>query len=216
MSALPFSAELAASVARMRDRTWIDQKAAAFETGRARTKPAGGISSRFTPRQRPRSPDREASRNRRRMLGGSSALPNNLRHHYTEGQRSVLCIVGGEIKRHGFCDMPIDKIAALAGVCRTSVQTVLHEARRLGHVRITERPQPGRKHLPSIVKIISAEWLAWLKRGPSIPSLIGSNSLNLMSTTKRQADRQEVFEEEKSRHPWPPATCGPPDQRRRA
>jgi hypothetical protein len=75
-----------------------------------------GRISRFLPRQRQRSPDRKASRDRRRMLGGSSALPDNLRHHYTEGQRSVLCIVAGEIKRHGVCDLPIDKIAALAGV----------------------------------------------------------------------------------------------------
>ncbi|MGZ3352264.1 MAG: hypothetical protein ACXU89_25365, partial [Xanthobacteraceae bacterium] len=43
----------------------------------------GRLGSRFTPRQRPRSPDRKASRDRRRMLGGSSALPDNLRHHYT-------------------------------------------------------------------------------------------------------------------------------------
>ena len=108
---------------------------------------AGRFCGRFTPRQRQRSPDRKASRDRRRMLGGSSALPDNLRHHYTEGQRSVLCIVAGEVKRHGVCDFPIDKIAALAGVCRTTVQTTLHEARRLGHIKITERPQPRPQEL---------------------------------------------------------------------
>ena len=89
------------------------------------------LGSRFLPRQRPRSPDRQASRDRRRRLGGSSALPNTLRHFYTEGQRAVLCIIAGEVKHHGVCDLPIDKIAALAGVCRTTVQTTLHEARRL-------------------------------------------------------------------------------------
>jgi len=31
-----------------------------------------------------------------------------------EGQRAVLCIVAGEIKHRGLCDLPIDKIAALA------------------------------------------------------------------------------------------------------
>src|SRR6266478_3784253 len=35
-----------------------------------------GRISRFMPRQRQRSPDRKASRDRRRMLGGSSALPD--------------------------------------------------------------------------------------------------------------------------------------------
>lgn len=140
--------------------------------------------NRVIPRQRQRSPDREASRHRRRTLGGSSSLPDTLRHHYTEGQRAVLCIVAGEVKRTGVCDFPIDKIAALAGVCRTTVQTTMHEARRLGHIKITERPLPGRKSLPNIVEVVSREWLAWLKRGPSGPRCIGSNSLKIVSTTK--------------------------------
>ena len=144
----------------------------------------GRLGSHFTPRQRSRSPDRTASRHRRRRLGGSSALPDTLRHHYTEGQRAVLCIVAGEVKHHGVCDLPIDKIAALAGVCRTTVQTTLHEARRLGHLRITERPMPGRKHLSNLIEIASSAWRAWIKRGPSAHRPIGSNSLNLMSTTK--------------------------------
>lgn len=145
---------------------------------------ASRLGSRFTPRQRPRSPDRKASRDRRRRLGGSSALPDTLRHHYTEGQRAVLCIVAGEVKHHGVCDLPIDKIAALAGVCRTTVQTTMHEARRLGHIHITERPVLGRKSLPNVVEITSAEWRTWLKRGPTAHRPIGSNYLNLVSTTK--------------------------------
>jgi hypothetical protein len=145
---------------------------------------AGRIGSRFVSRQRPRSPDRKASRDRRRMLGGSGVLPAELRQHYTEGQRSVLCIIAGEVKHHGICDLPIDKIAALAGVCRTTVQTTLHEARLLSHVKITERPQPGRKHLTNIVEIVSLEWRAWLRRGPCAHRPIGSNSVKMVSTTK--------------------------------
>src|SRR6266576_2917693 len=121
-----------------------------------------GRISRFVPRQRQRSPDRKASRDRRRMFGGSSALPDGLRQYYSEGQRAVLCIVAGEIKRHGVCDLPIDKIAALAGVSRTTTQTTMHEARRLGHIKITERPQRGRKSLTNVVEIISPEWLTWI------------------------------------------------------
>jgi hypothetical protein len=153
---------------------------------------------RFTPRQRPRSPDRKASRDRRRMLGGSSALPDNLRHHYTEGQRAVLCIVAGEVKLRGICDLPIDKIAALAGVCRTTVQTAMHEARRLGHIKITERPVPGRKSLPNIVEVVSREWMTWLRRGPSAARLIGSKPLNLVNTTKNKKRKIEVVDEEKT------------------
>jgi hypothetical protein len=128
--------------------------------------------TRFASRQRQRSPDRKASRDRRRMLGGSSALPDNLRHHYTEGQRSVLCVIAGEIKHHRVCDLSIEAIAARAGVCRTTVQTTQHEARRLGHITIIERPRRGCKSLTNIVRISSPEWLTWLRRGPSAARLI--------------------------------------------
>jgi hypothetical protein len=168
---------------------------------------AGRLCGRFTPRQRQRSPDRQASRDRRRMLGGSSALPDNLRHHYTEGQRSVLCIVAGEVKRCGVCDFPIDKIAALAGVCRTTVQTTLHEARRLGHIKITERPQPGRKNLPNLVEIIPPEWRIWIRRGPSAARRIGSNSAKMVNPTKNTDLRKRVAEEQ-IRTEWSPS-AGP-------
>jgi hypothetical protein len=158
-------------------------------------KVAGRIRSRFTSRQRPRSPDRKASRDRRRMLGGSSALPDNLRHHYTEGQRAVLCIVAGEVKRHGICDLPIDKIAALAGVCRTTVQTTMHEARRLYHITIRERPQSGRKSLTNIVQISPPKWRAWLRRAPSPGRAIGPNSLKMVSTTKNKDNKKEATNE---------------------
>jgi hypothetical protein len=46
-----------------------------------------------------------------------------------------------------FCDFRIDKIVALAGVCRTTVQRTLHEARLLGHLTILERPRRVRKNL---------------------------------------------------------------------
>jgi hypothetical protein len=98
----------------------------------------------------------------------------------------VLCIVAGEVKHHGACDLPVDRIAALAGVCRTTVQTTLHEARRLDHIRITERPQPGRKHLTNMIEVINAEWRAWLKGAPSAHSTIGSKALKMVSTTKNK------------------------------
>lgn len=152
---------------------------------------AGRLASRLAPRKRVKRPDgaREAARRRKRMLAGSSALPPELRCDYTEAERAVLCIVAGEIKRQGFCDFPIDKIAALAGVCRTSVQTAMHEGRRLGHLRISERPRPGRKNLPNIVEIISRRWCAWL-RGKA-PRPIGSKKITNSSTTKNKDIKQK-------------------------
>lgn len=138
---------------------------------------------RFTSRQAPRSPDRQASRDRRRMLGGSSALPPDMRRHYTEGLRAVLCIVAGEVKHHGVCDLPIDRIAALAGVCRTTAQTALHEARRLGHLAIKHRPRVGQRSLPNLVTIASEGWRAWLRRAPTAHRPTGSKT-KILSTTK--------------------------------
>jgi hypothetical protein len=96
----------------------------------------------------------------------------------------VLCVLAGEVKHHGICDLPIDRIAALAGVCRTTTQTALHEARRLAHIKITERPQRGRKSLTNLVQILSPDWLAWIRRGPSAHRPIGSIPVKMASTTK--------------------------------
>lgn len=167
--------------------------------------------SRFLPRRPQRSPDRKASRERRRMLGGSSALPENLRHHFTEGQRSVLCILAGEIKRHGFCDLPIDKLAALAGVCRTTVQTAFHEARRLGLIRISERPRPGRKNLPNIVEIVSREWRTG-SSAPASASRIGSKPVKTGGPTKSTDQERKLLGDELSvrqGHPAPRMATSP-------
>ena len=116
---------------------------------------AGRLSSRFTPRQRQRSPDRKASRDRRRMLGGSSALPDNLRHHYTEGQRSVLCIVAGEVKRCGVCDFSHRQDCGARGrlsddgADHTARGTTVrsHQNHRTSAARPQELTQRSRDHL---------------------------------------------------------------------
>jgi hypothetical protein len=144
---------------------------------------AGRIQRRFTPRKPQRSPDRKASRDRRRMLGGSSCMPPKMSLEYTEGERAVLCIIAGEIKHHGLCDISIDEIAARAGVCRTTAQNAMHEARRLHHITVLERPRSGMKSLTNVIRICSNEWLAWVKRGPSAARLIGFNSVKKLSPT---------------------------------
>ena len=144
---------------------------------------AGRLQRRFTPRKPQRSPDRKASRDRRRMLGGSSCMPPKMSLEYTEGERAVMCIIAGEIKHRNLCDLSIDEIAARAGVCRTTAQNAMHEARRLRHITVLERPRAGMKSLTNVIRICSPEWLAWVKRAPSAAKWIGSTSVKKLNPT---------------------------------
>jgi hypothetical protein len=156
------------------------------------------LGSRFTPRPRRRrltDVERLKRRHRKRMLGGSSALPDTMRHYYTEGERAALCIVVGEVKRQGQCDLCIDEIADRAGVGRTTVQNAMHEGRRLGHLQIIERPQRGAKSLTNVVRIASAEWRAWIRRAPSAARAIGSKFSKNVSTTEIIDKRKKLCRE---------------------
>jgi len=171
----------------------------------------GRLGSRFAPRRPPRSPDRQASRERRRRLGGSSALPDTLRHHYTEGERAGLCIVAGEIKRRGMCDAPIDRMAAQAGICRTTMQNALRKARQLGHLNVIERPMPGRKHQTNLITIASPQWRAWIARAPSGHSTIGFKSVKMVGTTKNTDFRKQETSQENRCNMVPVSTGYQPD-----
>jgi len=95
-------------------------------------------------------------------------MPPDVRDKYTEGEASALTIIAREFQHHGLCDLPIGKIAALAGVCRTTVQNAIREAVRRAHITVERRPVKGRKNLTNVIRIASPEWIAWLRRGPSI------------------------------------------------
>ncbi len=136
---------------------------------RAIERPAApGGSSRpfsiFPARRRQISPDRRASIERRRRLASSGPLPPTVTHAFTTSEAAVLRIVADEVRDRGACTLPIDAIAARAGVSRTTVQNALRQARRLGLVEIEERRIAGAKNLPNRVTIEDSGWLAWIAR----------------------------------------------------
>ncbi|MDR3525817.1 MAG: hypothetical protein P4L57_00955 [Rhizomicrobium sp.] len=201
-----------------------------IDTRRHKTSPKGlsslgvistQVARRSATKRRQRSPDRQKSRDRRRTLGGSSALPPALRAHYTEGLRAVLCVVCEEIKRRGFCDFPIDKIAAIAGVCRTTAQNALREAAWQGHMSVAVRKRPGRKNLTNIVRITSPEWLTWISRGVSKLGQIGLKIAKMVSPTGKEDSLEDKgartyaqgahanSKSSQSRKRWPDSWAGP-------
>jgi len=114
-------------------------------------------------RRAPRSPDREASIERRRRQAASGAMPPAIAGQFTTGEAAALTVVAREIQRAGRCELYLDKIAALAGVCKSTAQNALREAKRLGLVTVTERRRRGAKSLTNVVEVVSPEWRAWLR-----------------------------------------------------
>lgn len=117
------------------------------------------------PRRPPRSPDRQRSIERRRGLAASGAVPSRLACQFTLSEVAVLTVVARQVRWRGQCDLHIDRIAALAGVSRTSVQNALRQARQLGLITVQERRYRGQRSDTNLIKVISAEWKAWIGRG---------------------------------------------------
>jgi hypothetical protein len=63
----------------------------------------------------------------------------------------------------GACTLTLDHIAALAGVCRSSVKNALRQAQALGFIKIEERRLTAWRNAPNRVTVVSPEWLNWLR-----------------------------------------------------
>ena len=75
----------------------------------------------------------------------------------------MLTLVAAETARRGDCRLAVAHLAAIAGVFETSVRNAIREARRLGLVTAEERRVTGFRNDTNVVRIVSAEWLAWLR-----------------------------------------------------
>ena len=113
-------------------------------------------------------PRTDASLERRRRCAAAGRLPPALAARFTLAEQAVLSLVAAETTRRGDCRLHLDHLAALAGVGRTTVKNAIREARSLGLLTVEERRVTGFKNDSNIVRIVSPEWLAWvrLKRRP--------------------------------------------------
>ena len=135
---------------------------------RAARKPVGiplGRASIFPPRRVQRSPDRARSIERRRTLAASGPMPPTLACRFTTGELAVLRIVADAVRDNGQCVLPVDAIAARAGVCRRLAQNAIREAARQGLLTVQERRREGRRNDTTWCGSSVAEWLTWIDAG---------------------------------------------------
>jgi hypothetical protein len=81
------------------------------------------------------------------------------------GELAALRIVTDEVRERGHCDRTIAEVAARAGVCRSIVKNAIRAAAAMGLLTVQERRREGQKNLPNVIRIVSREWLQWIKRG---------------------------------------------------
>ncbi|MGE8128975.1 hypothetical protein ACQKQD_18540 [Methylobacterium sp. NPDC080182] len=152
----------------------------------------------FPPKRLQRAPERSVAIERRRRLACSGPMPPALASRFTAGQLAVLRIVGDEVARHGACGLPVDAIAARAGVCRRLAQAAIRLAEGDGLLTIQERRHQGRKSDPNVLRIISREWLQWLRRGgrSAAPALLGSIGCKNLHPTDKGDPQSRVVDAE--------------------
>jgi len=159
----------------------------------------------FAPRKPQKAPVRSVAIERRRRLAASGPLPPALAVRFTTSEAAVMRIVGDECREKGRCVLPLDAIAARAGVGRTTAQNALRLARRLGMVEIEERRQTGAKNLPNRIVVVDREWSQWLARGPK--KGIGFKNLSTTETQGFRGVRKAVSSSPPDRGQHSPATA---------
>jgi hypothetical protein len=144
-------------------------------------------SNRASGRPKPcRSPDRARSIRRRRAVAASGAVPAKIAASFTLGELAALSIIAGEVKRRGRCDLPIDALAAMAGVCRRTAQNAIRQAERLGLLTVHARPRPGQKSETNIIEVICPQWRAWLRFGNDRVQNNASHDVSHIKQLKKQ------------------------------
>jgi hypothetical protein len=155
---------------------------------RAPSAPQSAPRSPARPRRTiPRSPDRAASRQRRRDVGQERWLPPNIASQLTQGEIAVLSVMVREIVNHGVCDLPNDKIAGLAGVCPTLVKNTRRLAKGHGWITVIHRPRRGEKSLTNLIYALSPELRAWIA---TRRRLIGGKSVPTTKTNRKKEPKR--------------------------
>ena len=108
-------------------------------------------------------PRTDASMERRRRWAASGRLPPGIAAPFTLAEPAVLALVAAETARREDCRLWREGMAAVTGVGRATVKNAVREARRRGLLTVEERQITGFRNDTNVLRIVSAEWLAWLR-----------------------------------------------------
>lgn len=108
-------------------------------------------------------PRTDASMARRRRWAASGRLPPAIAARFTLAEQAVLGLVAAETVRRKDCRLAVGHLAAIVGVAETTVRNAIREARKLGLVTVEERRVTGFRNDTNVVRVVSAEWTAWLR-----------------------------------------------------
>ena len=121
--------------------------------------------------------DKARSLARRRKQAASGVLSPDIASHFTTAEQAALAVIAHKIKRSGTCSYFMDKIAAIAGICRTSARNAIRKAEALGLIEVQERRVRWFRNLSNVISIVSTDWRSWLKlRGGGCKKMKGTNT----------------------------------------
>ena len=117
-------------------------------------------------------------------------MPPTIACRFTMGEGAALAVIAAKVAKQGRCVLTIGHIAALAGVCRTTVRNAVRQAVGLGLIRSDEWRLSAFRSAPNTVTILSTEWLAWLRLGGRVQNR-ETHVYTSTSTTKIKAKQNE-------------------------
>ena len=108
-------------------------------------------------------PRTDASVERRRRWAASGRMPPAIAARFTLAEQSVLSLVAAETCRRKDCRLSVGGMAAIAGVSETTVRNAIREAVKLGLLTVEERRITGWRNDTNVLRVVSPEWLSWLR-----------------------------------------------------
>lgn len=142
---------------------------------------------------------------RRRRWAASGRLPPQIACQFTQGEVAVLAVLAYQVATGGDCRLALDHIAAIAGVSRTTVRNAMRHARLAGLITVEERRLSRWRNAPNIVRIISTQWIAWMRLARrSDGQKGGRNSVTGTTTQEINTGRKRASNGSKGHAGWRP------------